>query len=684
MFAPVVALSAFLLFLVEPIAAKRLLPAFGGAASVWTTCLVFYQCALLLGYAYANWSVQRLAPRVQAALHAALLAASVAALALGAAGAAAPEAWPPAARVLATLALTIGAPFALLSATGPLVQAWRARLRPGEPYRLYAVSNAASILALVAYPALVEPHLATRAQARWWSVAYALFAVACAWLAWRSARSSIASPPGSPSPPPGGGEGRGEGAAAPQDTPPSLPRRALCLLLSATGSLLLCAVTNHLTQDIASVPLLWLLPLTLYLLTFVLCFDSDRWYRPTLFFAAAIAALAFLGWFLVDERVAYLWWLQIPAFGLGLFVLCMLCHGELVRLRPAPRHLTGYYVTIAAGGALGALAVGLGAPLLLSGYGEMPIGLALAGAVAALASLPTSRRRGAIAGAAALASAAVACHHARSEERESHLSVRNFYGVLRVDDSGEGASAVRRLVHGTILHGEQWRAPSRRREPTTYYRPTSGAGRAITAKERLGPVTLGVVGLGAGTLAAYGRSGDRIRFYELNPAVVAIARSEFTFLSDTPAAVEVALGDARLTLEREAEPRFDVLAVDAFSGDAIPVHLLTREALDAYLRHLRDDGILAFHVSNRFLDLVPVVRGLAASRGLAAAHVEEADRAPGASDDDDEESASDWVLLARDAAVLARAGIRDEGDGADARSPELWTDDFSSLLRVLK
>ncbi|HZQ59887.1 MAG TPA: fused MFS/spermidine synthase [Casimicrobiaceae bacterium] len=663
--------SAFLLFLVQPIVAKEILPWFGGSAAVWTTCLVFFQTALLAGYAYSDMAVRRLQPRAQVALHVVLLATSLALLPI------IPAAhWKPAGDenpswlILGLLAITIGLPFFLLSTTSPLVQAWFARTRAGQsPYRLFALSNLASMMALLGYPLLLEPNSTTRGQAIGWSAAYAAFVVLCALAGWRSLRA-------------GGVTGGSRVAPSMRDETALSPTWRIQLLwcaLAAMGSVLLLAVSNHITQNVAAVPLLWILPLATYLLTFILTFDSPGWYRRSLFLAIVPAMIGVMGWTLADPKLAFVLSVQITVFTLGLFVACMFCHGELVRSKPPATHLTRFYLMISIGGALGSVLVGIVAPIVLPAYFELSLALIVC---AGLVFLQTRADPIVFRGLAIVAAIVALGTMAWSVQRfyaGTVLAQRNFYGVLRVLDVGEGVTRHRSLVHGTILHGSQYLTPELRRQPTTYYTATSGIGRLLESiHPRLEPLRVGVIGLGAGTLAVWGAKGDVYRFYDINPAVPAIARSEFSYLADSDATIEIALGDARLSLEREAPQRFDVLVVDAFSGDAIPVHLITREALGVYLRHMRADGVIAFHVTNRFLDLVPVVEALAHERDLHAIHVV----------DDAEQgfaSKSDWVLVASEAKLLERPRLLEATRPIQARRDwRVWTDDFNNLLQVLR
>jgi hypothetical protein len=667
-YAVTIFVSAFLLFLVQPLTAKQILPWFGGSATVWTTCLVFFQSTLLLGYAYADWTVRKLAPRTSLRLHVALLVASVLVLPI------IPSAfWKPLGDenpswlILGMLGATIGLPYFLLSTTSPLVQAWFARRFPGRsPYRLFALSNLASMLALIGYPFLLEPWVVTRAQAWGWSAGYVLFVALCAAAGWSSLRHAPA-PVAS------------AGAEAGDDVPPTAARQLLWITLAATGSILLLAVSNHITQNVAAVPLLWIVPLSLYLLTFILCFDGTGWYKRDIFLSMVAAALGVMAWTQADPSLTHELGIQVGVFCVGLFLACMFCHGELVRLKPAPRYLTRFYLMISLGGAVGAVLVGILAPLFLPGYFELAGGIALC----ALLLLWQVRRDHPVYGILGIVSLLVSIGCGIWLVREFYdgtiASTRNFYGVLRVWEAGSGEAARRTLVHGTIMHGNQYRDPVLRKEPTTYYTATSGVGRAIESMHpRVEPLKVGVIGLGTGTIATWGAKGDVYRFYDINPSVVEFAKRDFSYLADSEATIETPLGDARLVLEREAPQGFDVLAIDAFSSDAIPVHLITLEALSIYRKHMKPSGIIAFHVTNRFLDLVPVVEALAHAQGLHTAFV---------SDNGDHHMASrsDWVLIASDPKALAHPAIADATTPIEPRRDwRVWTDDFNNLVQVLK
>ncbi len=669
LFALTIFASAFLLFLVQPIVAKQILPWFGGSAAVWTTCLVFFQTTLLAGYAYADLSIRKLAPRMQVQVHVVLLVLSLALLPI------IPDSfWKPAGDenpiwlILGLLTATIGLPYFLLSTTSPLLQAWFARRFPGRnPYRLFALSNVASLLALLGYPFLLEPWVATRMQAVGWSVGYGIFVVLAIVAAVSSLKGTVAAP-----------------AAAmididARERAPSLARQVLWCALAGTGSILLLAITNYITQNIAAVPLLWIVPLSLYLLTFILCFDGRGWYKRDIILAMLSAALGVMAWTLADPNLTHELQIQVGVFCVGLFLACMFCHGELVRLKPSPRYLTRFYLMVSLGGALGSVVVGILAPLLL------PADFELGGALVfcALLLLWQVRREPPVYGVLGLVAllVTIGCSiWAVTEFYRSTIVVsRNFYGVLRVQEVGSGGELRRQLIHGNIMHGKQYLEKDLKTQATSYYTRDSGIGRLIESLHpRKDPIRVGVIGLGSGTLAAYGSKGDVYRFYDINPGVIDIATRDFTYLGSSDATIELPLGDARLKLDREPPQQFDVLAVDAFSSDAIPVHLITKEAVEIYLKHMKPDGVIAFHVTNRYLDLVPVVEGIANALGLHAVWVTDAGGDPLG-------NSSSWVLIARDPVRLNHPRIAEATLGITSRRDwRVWTDDFNNLLQVLK
>lgn len=685
-------LSAFLLFLIQPLIAKQILPWFGGSAAVWTTCMLFFQMLLLAGYAYADGVVRWWKPRTQVVVHLVLLLCSLSVLPI-----IADSSWKPAGtedpifRILLLLLVAIGLPYLMLSATTPLLQAWYWRkFRSVVPYRLFALSNFASLLALVGYPLLVEPWFGGLEAARAWSVGYALFVLVCGFAGLASLRGTAAQAAAGPTRLGAdtvantvANTSSNTGAAGPASAI-AWTSVALWLLLPALGSALLLAITNHITQNIASVPFLWVLPLALYLLTFIICFDHPRWYQRAVFVPLLWVAVSLMAWMADSLRLHE----ATAVFAAGLFLCCMFCHGELARRRPDPDHLTLYYVMMSLGGALGALTVAIGAPLALSGYYEMQIGL-VAVAVVALGLLwHTPPAQGPVRllvrllGAGALALVCwLSWENVQAYREGVRVMERDFYGVVRTKDRTD-VFPMRVMLHGPINHGGQLLDPELGMSPSTYFGPTSGYGRVFRSLPQQ-PRNVGVIGLGAGALAAYARAGDRWVFYEISPAVVKIAQEEFTFLAQNPAKTEIVLGDGRLSLERETPRGYDVLAIDAFSGDSIPMHLLTREAMALYLRHLKPDGVIIFQATNRFVDILPVIRRLADDAGLATAHVSDS---PDSTEGPEYWlSSTDQVIVSRNRKLLEAPLITEVAKPAPGR-PDLppFTDDYYNLIRILK
>lgn len=648
--------GAGLLFAVQPIIARAVLPAFGGTAAVWTVALLFFQALLLAGYGYAHLVARLPGPRA-VALHVALLAASL--LTLPITPAPAPlGAWP-ALHLLALLTASVGAPYLLLSATAPLLQA-RAASRSATPYRLYAWSNAGSIAGLVAYPLLVEPALGVRGQTVGWSILYAAFAALMA----LTLGASRAAPP-----------------APAQGPRPPRRVRALWLGLSATGVALLMSVSDAIAADLTVTPLFWVVPLLLFLLTFVLAFGAERlaarrwWFPLGALGLLALVALQNAGW-----RAP--WAAQLCGYCFGLFAGCMALHGELARRRPEPGRLTVFYLHTAVGGALGGLLVALVAPALVPLHVELPLTLLAGYGLCAVSAWPDRDPRRAPEGPRLLLGAGallLAIGGARPLVERASGDVRlyrGFFGALQVERyrTDDPQRTVVNLLDGRISHGFQRLAPDRRREPTAYFAPHTGVGRALS-RPSAGPRRVGVVGLGAGTLAAYARPGDRFDFYEINPDVVTVARRDFTFLADAPDPPAVILGDGRQQLAARPPQGYDLLILDAFSGDAIPAHLLTREAARLYLGHLRPGGLWLVNVSNHHAALGRVVRGHAAALGLAWTRVRARARSPLGP------YFSDWMILAADPAALA--DLPPPPDEA-LPPPVDWTDDFAPLWPILK
>lgn len=649
--------SSLLLFLVQPIMTKAILPWFGGSAGVWTSAILFFQAFLLLGYAYAHATTRYLSPRRQTWLHLLLLGASLLVLPIAPSPTWRPAAGTePIARIVVVLAFSVGFPYLLLAATGPLLQRWYARRdQAALPYRLFAISNVGSLAALMLYPFAIEPVISVRQQLFAWSVAYVAVVILLALAAFLSAANSVARPAKSP--------------------PLPAADRLIWIALAACPSALWLGVANELSQNVAPIPLLWILPLSIYLLSFILCFDRQGWYRPGFYRIALPASWLLMGYCLSRQGANLPLSWSVVVFSAALFVCCMFCHGELARRKPHPEQLTSYYLMLALGGALGGLFVGLAAPLLFNRYLELPIGICacIVLAMGLLYAYPPRRLARLVVTAAI---GFVVAAHLSGYLAGDRLRVRSFYGALQVSDVGLGNMAARMLGNGPINHGSQFLSPDRSRWATTYYGPDSGAGLAI-GFQRNRPQRVGVIGLGAGTLASYGRTGDTYRFYEINPAVIALANTEFRYLRDCPCTVTVAPGDGRLVLEQEPGQSFDVLIVDAFNGDSIPVHLLTREAFAAYLKHLGQGGILAVHVTNRYLDLTPVVQGLAEERRMQSRLI----RSP--ADKERGIFQSTWVLVATNPEFLASL--------AEVATPfpptrhlRLWTDDYSNLFQVLR
>ena len=587
--------------------------------------------------------------------------------------------------IVGTLLWTVGPRFFVLAATAPLLQAWFNRIYPQRsPYPLYALSNAGSMLALLSYPFLVEPLLSLPGQIDVWKGLFVLFAFSCAicaWIAYRRGDRSAAAP------------------IAAEVAPSSFGRRLAWLGWSACGVILFMSVTNQLSASMAAVPFLWVAPLSVYLLTFILAFSGEGWYprRVALLlllpavagiYLAVAAAIGF------DEGFIPLdFSLQFVALVGGLFVLCTICHGELYRLRPAPARLTGFYLTISAGGAVGGIVVGAIAPRLFLLAQELYMGVLLCLALLIAGWFPGRPRwaRGAmLAGWVVVVGAAV---HQTTGLLENAVEVRrNPYGLLRVAEMPheDPAWAHRRLFHGATVHGAQFVKRELQRFPTTYFTPAGGGGAVLARFRTDAPRRVGLVGLGVGTLATYGKAGDWFKFYEIDPDVVDLAQSEFTYLANSRARWEVRVGDARLTLAREPPQRFDILVLDAFSGGTIPVHLLTLEAFELYERHLTPGGVIAVHVSNRELDLTPVLYNAADRRGLQVLSVVTKLKNPRFL-----QLQSKWVLLSADGQALADLigyfePRTESGEVSLFRGdPELytrirpWTDDYSNLVQLL-
>lgn len=677
--------SALLLFEVQPIISKFILPWFGGSPAVWTTCMVFFQTLLFGGYAYAHLSEKFLSTRLQAIIHLTLLVAAVWVLPI------APDArWKlgadsaPTWRIVCLLGASVGLPYFVLSATGPLVQAWFCRSFAGRsPYRLYALSNLGSLVALLGYPFWVEPRFALGEQTWLWSVGFVGF-TALGVIAALSVGGTrrVATPLPDPANP---------ATRVPHESP-SWQRRLAWLALPALASMMLLATTNHVCQDVAVMPFLWVAPLSLYLLSFIISFDHPRWYwrRPY-----AVAALATLGSVIAVDQlitggsgVAFSFSQELMLHFVALFCLCMVCHGELFRLRPDPRHLTSFYLMISAGGALGGLFVSLVAPRVFSTFAEWRLGLVLGCLLAVwvvFESQPQSfiRRRFALIAPTVLATyVGLNClpQFQAAAGHELFKSARNFYGVISVLErhADRPEEHTFNFYSGRIVHGLQFADPAKRHQPTAYFGRTTGVGQAFAAVGLNERLRVGVVGLGVGTVAAYAEPGQYFRFYELNSDVLDFAQRYFTYLADCSGKYEVVLGDGRLSLERESPQQFDLLVIDVFTGDAVPTHLLTKEAFEIYERHLQPRATVAVNISNRYLDLSGVVAGLAEHFGFAMRRVV----SPG--DARLGQFPADWIVLSRGDAGVRQTLTAEIDSPTPSRNPVLWTDDHSNLFEILK
>ena len=670
-------LGAFLLFQVQPLIARYILPWYGGSPAVWSTCLLFFQVVLVLGYAYAHFVTERLERKRQVFVHIAVLFTAVVFLPIT------PSAtWKPAGGgdpifgITTLLAVSVGVPYLALAASAPLLQRWFVAIHPERsPYRLYALSNLGSLLGLWLYPFLLEPFFSLDTQTKIWSAFFALFAVLSGGCAWALTRAP-------------------DDAAEPSVEPASDPQpRYLWVLLPFAGSLLLLAGTNQICRDVAVVPLLWILPLSVYLLSFIVAFGNPRWYHRGFWGVAVVASFAGVLYLLPfdfggeDPHLVT----QVALYVAAIFAGCMVCHGELVRTRPPARELTSFYVLVAIGGALGGVFVNYAARYWFNGYWEFHLALVLTWVLlgwCVYRSRQTVRSLSAAWAAALVALLVFLSAHIRQELGDAVDTRRGYYGVLRVYDSDAGGQDhLRGLHHGRIAHGEQFMSATRRREPTGYYGLNSGLGEAIKTQRWValragrGRLKIGVIGLGAGTIVAHARKEEEVRYYEIDPLVVDVANEHFFYLADALSEMTIVLGDARISLERElardGSQGFDLLVVDAFSGGGIPTHLLTREAFDLYWRHLREGGVIVVNSSNVFMERGGIVRRQAEALGAQAVLVQhERNFRPG-------ETRNKWVLVTKNAAFLRAIAHHVDPWPAEPLKSSLWTDDYTNLLEVI-
>jgi hypothetical protein len=703
-------LSAFLLFQIQPMIGKYILPWFGGTTTVWSTVLLFFQTLLIGGYAYAYWLLGQFQDRRQGLMHLIFLGGSLTLLLITA------LIWPsplmpdtnwwlgsrdlPIWGILRILAISVGIPFLVLASNSTLMQAWFNRdYHTSTPYRLYALSNAGSLLALISYPILFEPFLTLRTQAYLWTAGYVVFTISVAYLSLRSYQRM-----------PTEDDPSRADIQHEEDERPSNRTRALWVGLAACASVLLIAVTSQITQEVAVIPFLWILPLVIYLLTFILAFSGGRLYSRRVYLIAFFISLVTSRMLLNIPTSNII--LQVIVYLLVLFLGCMLCHNELYNLRPHTWFLPSFYLLIAVGGAAGGVFVNLVAPYLFStGFWELQWGLiaslVLVTIILLLEHKPVKAKRSRrsrqreeahtrkysplviFSSVFILLASSYVIYYMRSIATETKLARRNFYGVLRVWEINSEVPelAAYQLTHGNTVHGFQFQPDEIRHLPTTYYWDNSGVGVAIANHPaRPGALRVGALGLGIGIIASYGEQGDLFRFYEINPDVIQVAEGEgdyFSFLSDSPADIQVIPGDGRVSLERElitdGPQGFDLLVLDAFSGDTIPLHLLTREAFEIYLKHLNENGVIAINVSNRYFNLGYEAYKLADEFNLGVAMIE--DKGDGLQSYD-----SVWMLLTRDQAFLNLPAIAARSAPRPFIPPSLplWTDDFSNLIQIIK
>ncbi len=690
-----VILGAFLLFQVQPLIARLLLPFFGGGASVWTACMLFFQVLLLAGYAYAH-GLSKLALRQQLQLHTAILLLSLLALPIGLTEGFSPQAEAPLLQLVVALFLSVGVPYAVLSATGPLLQQWFARqFAARSPYFLYSWSNAASLLALLSFPFLIEPNLTSLWQTRSWSLGFFGYLLLMLLLIVRLWRAEPTLP-------------KITVVATPADSGQVLvgaKSRWFWLLYSALGVVFLVATTNAMTQNVAPVPFLWVVPLAIYLLTFIVSFQSTRWYQRSyaLWVLGLISLIAVMMHFIGTQFNL----LSQLCIYLGLLTVgCLICHAELAKAKPASSQLTGFYLMLALGGCVGSAFVAFMATWVFDQFLEFPLAFVGLLLLLALQLLSTpyagsahsafsqrllqffwqtpARRTGFLALAFAVLSTGLLTELNSLFSKSDVYRSRNFYGVLSVKDVTLDGVTERRLIDGSTSHGTQYQNAATKSQPLSYYRPDTGAAHALALKSaEKGPIKAGFIGLGAGTLAAYGNAGDQYRFYELNPAVVNVAQQHFSYLSDSKAQISLVEGDGRVSLQQELTQgqaqQFDVLVIDAFAGDSIPQHLLTLEAMTLYQQHLAPDGVIAVHISNTHLNLLPLMAGTAQALGWQLGYF----MTPAS---EAHPHQTEWVWLAANQQPLSAPQTRALLSPVDlqGKTPLQWSDQYSDLLSLLK
>lgn len=671
-FALTILLGAFLVFQVQPVFSNSVLPWFGGTPAVWTTCMLFFQVVLFGGYLYAHLLSSWLQPKTQVIVHSMMLIAAMMTLPIE------PDtAWKPTGGespllyLLSLLTINVGLPYFVLSSTGPLVQTWLSYRNPDNSvYRLFALSNIGSLVALLSYPFLFEPMLSLSNQSWFWSIGFGVYAVCQLVLLaglWRVTKPSAATK---------------DLNAGTTISRPTRGHLQAWLLLPAFASVMLLAITNHVCRDVAVIPFLWVLPLSIYLLSFIISFDRPVWYRPKLF---ALICLCMMFLWTVADAINPEHWLPIEVlYNMAiLFLVCMLCHGEVARIKPHTRFLTKYYLYLSAGGAIGGLIVGLICPLVFSSFVEYSFGMFATGVMAVVMliahrswtaidfNLDVVRR---LKWAGVLVVLLATLMGAKNNRKGKIAMNRNFFGMVEILQYKNG----RGMVHGNTLHGSQFQKPNHR-IATSYFGAQSGIGRTLRFKTQQGPIHVCTCGLGAGTMATYGRDGDKFEFIEINPVVEDFARQYFTFLEDSAADVSVHIGDGRLVLERSTD-KYDVVAIDVFSSDAVPAHLLTVEAMQLYKDRVKQDGIIAVNVINRHLDIARQVHRLAHEIGWHSREIR-ADANP-----EQGMFKSQWVVISRTPDVFSDPIFGETITPAPEmiESTPAWTDQYHNLFSLLK
>lgn len=678
--------SALLLFQIQPLVSKTILAWFGGASSVWTTCMLFFQTILVAGYCYTHlmnrWSIQR-----QFKIHIVLVLSACIFLPVSLTVPEATEAaTKPVSTILLLLLATVGLPYFVLSTTGPLVQNWYGLTQgKGTPYRLYSLSNIGSLTALITYPFLMEVYLDIPTQGKFWSAGYLGFALAIGILGWQCTTQKSLE------------KTRDDTLNTNLKPSPTRQQMARWTGLAALASTLLLAVTDQLTQDVAVTPFLWIMPLAIYLISFIIAFDNPKWYFRKSFALATTIGILILSLYYIRETADD--YLGMRIFGsiaedviaytvmiaLVFFLICMTCHGELFQLRPDKQHLTLYYLCISIGGALGGFFVSVLCPIIFSQYHEYHLGLIVAFSLAGFILVRQVLNKNGVLQLAVviptgLAFGVVALSQWKMTQHEAVIATRSFYGTLQVSQNTYPQDSNKKhlqLRHGRVVHGSQILDDPLPLKPTTYYGTRSGIGQVFKVLEDKGDMDITAVGLGVGTLSVYARRGDTLRFYEINPDVIELSQTYFRYLETSSTKVEIIAADGRMGLRSQPIKSTDLLILDAFSSDAIPVHLLTIEAFDVYLSRLKEDGVICVHISNQHLDLVPVLAGVSRHHNLSLQVLNSKET----SDTFD----AQWAVLSADSEFITKLEEQTNAFRPDnIKQITPWTDHYSNLLQIIK